>query len=550
MKSVLRKSWPKSIPEKLTYRLGEKPLHEYLMQNAVDYPDQASYVYYGNALTWKELNENTTCFAKYLQDIGVKKGDRIALFMQNSPQYIIGNYAIQMLGAIVVPLNPMYKESELEYSMNEVDIRGVIVGQELYNRLATIRDNLPSLKFVITTNYADFLSEQITLPLPDELKLEKQVFSDTFDMLEGINKSNPIKETAPIDIWEDTGLMVFTSGTTGRPKAALLSYGNALFKTAAAAQSYALSKNDTTLASAPLCHIAGMVMGLNIPVYSANECILLTRFEPEAAIKAIETYQVNKMYTIAPMNAAILHYPGIENRDLTSLKINMATSFGMSVDEQLAHALATLTDGCLLFEASYGLSETHTMDTMMPLDNIKYGTCGIAIYDTQFRIVDLITKEDLPPGKQGEIAIKSPGVFKGYLNRPDATDETLRHGWVFTGDIGTIDEEGYLYFEGRVKEMIKSSGFSVFPEDVEALLSDHPAVSQVAVIGVPHKEKGEVVKAFIVLASDYKDKPTEQEFIEWAKDKMAAYKYPREIEFLDSLPATASGKVLRRLLKE
>src|SRR5690606_8365415 len=182
--------------------------------------------------------------------------------------------------------------------------------------------------------------------------------------------------------------------------------------------------------------------------------------------------------------------------------------------------------------------------------NIKFGTCGIPTYETEIRIVDIETGEDLPPGKQGEIVIKSPGVFKGYFNRPDATAETLRNGWLYTGDIGEIDEDGYLRLHGRVKEMIKCSGFSVFPEDVEALLNEHEAILQSAVIGVPDKKRGESVKAFVVLKPEYKGKISESEIIEWSKQKMAAYKYPRYVEFRDSLPEAVSGKVLRRLLKE
>lgn len=344
--------------------------------------------------------------------------------------------------------------------------------------------------------------------------------------------------------------MVFTSGTTGRPKAAMLTFGNALFKTAAAAQGYLLKHEDQTLAVAPLSHIAGMLMGVNLPVYQSTSCILLTRFDPVAAIQAIERYRVNKMYTVAPMNAAILNETNVEDHDLTCLEMNFATSFGMAIDEPLAKAWGKLTNGCLLFEASYGLSETHTADTMMPMDKIKYGTCGIPTYQTDIRIVDTETGDDLPPGKQGEIAVKNPGVFKGYLNRPEATAATLRDGWVFTGDIGTLDDEGYLTFNGRAKEMIKASGYSVFPEDVEALMSDHEAIAQVAAIGVPDSKRGESVKAFIVLKPEYVEKITANDIIAWSKEHMAAYKYPREVSFVDQLPATSSGKVLRRLLKE
>ncbi|AXF55357.1 AMP-binding protein [Salicibibacter kimchii] len=536
--------------EPLDYRLGEKPLHEYLIQNANDHSNQTAYNFYGNEISWSQLVDDTRRLAKFLQNKGVAKGDKVALYMQNCPQYLLGHYAIQMLGATVVPLNPMYKASELEYFINEAEIMAMIAGDELYDQVDAIKAKTPSLQFVMTTAYTDYLSENRTLPLPDELKREKQKIDNTFDLVEYLVVTEPLDKIESIDLWEDVGLMVFTSGTTGRPKAAMLTFGNALFKTAAAAQGYQLKQKDRTMAMAPLSHIAGMLMGVNLPVYHSNSCILLTRFDPVAAIQAIDRYRVNKMYTVAPMNVAILNEAKEKDYDLSSLEINFATSFGMAVDEQLAKAWGKLTNGCLLFEASYGLSETHTADTMMPVDKIKYGTCGIPTYQTEIRIVDTETGEDLPPGKQGEIAVKNPGVFKGYLNRPEATAATLRDGWVFTGDIGTLDDEGYLTFNGRVKEMIKASGFSVFPEDVEALMSDHEAIAQVAAIGVPDSERGESVKAFIVLKPDYVGKITADEIITWSKGHMAAYKYPREVTFVDQLPATSSGKVLRRLLKE
>lgn len=549
MEGILRKSWPKAVPETLTYRLGEKPLHEYLLDNATQKPDHTGYIYYGHIITWSELADSSLRLAHFLKLKGIQKGDRVALFMQNSPQYLIGHYASQMLGAILVPLNPMYKESELDYFLNEAEVKAVISGQELYNQVENVREQTPSVEFLMTTNYADYLPSEATLPVPDDLKVEKES-NDHYDLVTSIQSTEPLEEAAEIDLWNDIALMVFTSGTTGRPKAAMLTYGNALFKTAATSQAYQVEEKDTTLATAPLCHIAGMVMGVNIPVYQSLACVLLTRFDLEAAIQSIESYKVNKLYTVAPMNAAILNYPGIEQRNLSSLELNFATSFGMQVDEKLANAWKQLTDGCVLLEAAYGLSETHTCDTFMPMDGVKFGSCGIATFDTEIRIVDLETGKDLPPGQQGEIAIKSPGVFKGYLNRPDATDETLRNGWVFTGDIGQLDQDGYLYFNGRVKEMIKSSGFSVFPEDVEALMSEHDAILQVACIGIPDPKRGESVKAFIVLKPEWQGKVSEEEIIQWAKNQMSAYKYPRQVEFIDQLPATSSGKVLRRLLKE
>lgn len=550
MKSILKNNWPINLPEELVYRLGEQPLHEYLANNAKEIPEETAYIYYGNNITWSELNEDVDKLAHFLKSKGVIKGDRIALYMQNCPQYLVGHYAIQKLGATVVPLNPMYKEAELDYLINEASVKAVILGQELYYRIESLRDKSTSLEFVISTNYADYLPEKPNTPLPDELKISKQRIMSAYDLAEILLSYSPIVETVEIDLWEDIGLLVFTSGTTGRPKAAMLTYGNALFKTASTVQVKGYNLETNTTAISPLCHIAGMLMGVNIPVYSRCKTVLFTRFDPEAVITTVEKYKINSWYTVATMNVAILNHPGIGKRDLTSLKTNFATSFGIPVNKQLAEKWAKLTDGCVLSESSYGLSETHTADTFMPLNKIKFGTCGIPTYDTEIRIVDFETDQDLPPGEQGEIAVKNPGVFKGYLNRPDATEKTLRDGWVFTGDIGLIDEDGYLHFKGRIKEMIKSSGYSVFPEDVEILMKDHDAILQVAAVGIPHKSKGEIIKTFIVLKPEYKGKVTEEEIIKWAREKMSAYKYPRDVVFRDSLPATSSGKVLRRLLKE
>ncbi len=546
----MRNFWPRNLQKKLVYRLGEKPLHDYLIDNGIEAPNETAYTFYGTKITWKELNESTDRLAQFLKNKGIKKNDRVALFMQNCPQYLIGHYAIQKLGVTVVPFNPMYKQSELKYLMNEAEVKGIILSQELYSEVDAIRKQVRSLELIVTTHYTDFIPTKPSLKLPDEFNTKKISFTDTYDLIEILASVSPLTEREKINLWEDVGLLVFTSGTTGRPKGAMITYGNALFKTAATVQANEIKQSAHFLAVAPFCHIAGMLLGVNIPIYSACKNVMLSRFEAETVISAIEKYKINNWYSVAPMNVEILNFPTIENRDLSSLKYNYGTSFGISIDKQLADEWNELTEGGLLFESSYGLSETHSADTFMPRDKIKFGSCGIATYNTEIKIIDPDSGKELPVGNQGEIVIKSPGVFKGYLNQPEATSETLRDGWLYTGDIGKVDEDGYVYFLGRIKEMIKSSGYSVFPEDVEALMKEHEAILQVATIGVPDKTRGETVKAFIVLKPDYVGKISEEEIINWAKDHIAAYKYPREIEFRQSLPATSSGKVLRRLLVE
>jgi long-chain acyl-CoA synthetase len=255
---------------------------------------------------------------------------------------------------------------------------------------------------------------------------------------------------------------------------------------------------------------------------------------------------VSWWYAMAPMLVSTMNEPGAERFDLSSLHTTMATSFGIKLTEELARRWSAFANDCLVYEAGYGLSETHTNDVLMPRDAVRWGTNGVPGRGVELKILDAEGRE-LPPGESGEIVVRSRGVFHGYWKRPDATAEVLRDGWVHTGDIGKMDDQGYLTFIGRVKEMIKVSGYSVFPEEVESILILHPSVRQVAVIGVPDADKGEVIKAFVVPQAKGIDA---DDLLRWARDNMSHYKVPRQLEFRESLPASGTGKVLRRLLKE
>lgn len=532
------------------YLDGEKPLHDYLFDHADKVPDQRAYVFYGTELTWAQMADGVRRLAAFLQQRGVGRGDRVALYMQNCPQYIMAHYAVQCLGAMVTPVNPQYKAAEVTYQLSNAEVCAMVVARELYPIVAGVRDQVLDLTTVVTTAYQDYLPEQPTLPVPKELLTDApDPGGDTFDLSAVLADTPPLREIPEADLWNGVGLMTFTSGTTGRPKGAMLSYGSSLFKMAASYQANPSKRDGIGLAVAPLCHIAGMNFGVYMPVYARRTAVILARFDPETVIQAFEKYRCDMWYSIAPMNRAILDHPGVDQRDLSSLELNPATSFGIPVTEKLAGQWKALT-GCQLHEAAYGLSETHTSDTFMPKERIKWGSCGLPVAGNDIRIVDVETGKPCGANESGEIVVRNPAVFKGYWKRDEATAETLRDGAVHTGDVGYFDEEGYLFFTGRIKEMIKCSGYSVFPEDVEALMLDHPAIAQSAAIGVPDDQRGETVKLFVVLKPGHQGKVTEQELIDWAKDHMAAYKYPRQIAFIDSLPATGAGKVLRRLLKD
>lgn len=541
--------WPPGLPREVIYRSGEKPIHEYLFDNARETPDQAAYIFFGRELTWQELGQSVRKLAAFLRDKGIGKGDRVGLYMQNCPQYPIAHYAIQMIGAIVSPLNPQYKDAEVEYQLGNAETRAVITGSDLLATVQRVQPRVPGLTVVVSTDYADYLPGQPTLEVPAFLEERYPIEDGAVNLLHILNEYQPLTDAEPVDLWDDVSLMTFTSGTTGRPKGAMLSFGSALYKAAASMMANEVGPDGSSLAVAPFCHIAGMNAGIYMPVYARRTTVILPRFDPEAVVRVFEVYRCDMWYGIAPMLRAILDMPGIEQRDLRCLRNNPVTSFGIPVTEQLANEWKALT-GCQIHEASFGLSETHTSDTFMPKSRIKWGSCGIPMPENEILVLDLDTDQPVPAGTSGQIVIRNRGVFKGYWKRPDATEETLKDGWVHTGDVGYFDEDGYLFFTGRIKEMIKCSGYSVFPEDVEALMLAHPAIRQCAAIGVPDEKRGETVKLVAVLHPEYKGQITGQELIDWARANMAAYKYPRIIEFRDQLPATGAGKVLRRLLKD
>jgi len=526
------------------YRQQEKPLHEYLRQHAREQPDKAAYIWYGAEISYAELDRLSDACAAMLQRAGVRKGDRVALFLQNCPQYVIAHFGIQKAGAIVAPCSPLFKEHELQYQVADLGAEVIIAADVLYPVIAKVLDST-ALRTVVLTGYADMLPASPAINLPADLAPAAGRPQGTLDLLAALRDAGR-PQAVPVDM-DDVGLMTYTSGTTGMPKGAMLTLRNALFKTAAAAGCNGIGRDDVLLAVAPMYHIAGMLLGLNVTIYTGASAVLLHRFDPVAVLQAIDRYRVTVWYSIAPMNVAVMQAPDAGRYDLRSLRMNPATSFGITLTQALAEQWHAFTGNCHTAEAAYGLSETHTCDTYMPRDAVRWGTQGVLAPGVECRIVNPDTGEQAAPGEMGEITLRSPGNFKGYWNKPEATAATLRDGWVHTGDMGKLDADGYLTFSGRFKEMIKVSGYSVFPEEVETILIRHPAVAQAAVIGLPDPAKGEVVKAFIVRKPGAQ--VSEQELIAWSREHMSPYKAPRSVAFLDALPATGTGKVLRRLLK-
>jgi len=547
MENIWMKHWQAGIPRTLSFENGKLPIHEYLRLRAKEIPEKTAIVFYGRQIPYRELDEASDRFAGYLQEQGVKKGDRIAVFMGNCPQYMIAHFGIQKAGAIVCPCSPLFKKTELAHELNDAGIEIIVAWDILMSVVKEVLDQT-ALRKVVLTNLNDYIPALPALPLPDIMKIPKQSIAGTDDFLEIVSEGAVRPQVAVIDMENDMGLFQYTGGTTGLPKGCMLSHYAALYKTASVCTITEMKNDDVCLVTMPIFHIAGMLAGMNSCIYAGATQVLLTLFDAKTAMLAISRYRTRFWYSAVPMNVAILSHPDAATHDLSCLKLCLTSSFGIQLTEEISQKWAAFTQGGLLIEGAYGLSETHTADTYMPRNRIKYGTTGIPGFGQEFKIVDLSDRAlEVPIGESGEIVLKNPGVFKGYWNQPEATRNTLVDGWVYTGDIGRFDEDGFLTLLGRKKEMIKVSGFSVFPEEVELILNQHPDVAQSAVIGVPDPKKGEVVKAFIVVRPGRS--LTEESLRQWARDNMSSYKCPAHVEFRDSLPTLGTGKLLRRVLK-
>ncbi|MCP4719857.1 MAG: AMP-binding protein [Desulfobacteraceae bacterium] len=549
MEKIWMKNWPLGISQAIDYIHGKIPIFEYLRFHARSHPEKVAINFYGLEITYAQLDKMSDSFAAYLTAKGVKKGDRVALYMQSCPQYIICQIGVHKMGGIVIPCGPMGKAWELEGLIAGTRARVIVCLDQLYPVVEEVR-NITGLETVVVTSLDDFLPEDPIIPLHESLQVAKRIFKNTDELTDILAAGNGAYTSPQISI-DDVCLLQFTSGTTGMPKGAMLTHANQLFKSACQAQVYKYEPDDVVLSAMPIYHIAGMLWGMTTSIYAGCTMVIQTRFDARAMATAISRLKCTKQYGTASMNTEILKLDDLDAYDLTSMKINPCTSFGIFLTEEIAEKWRKVTDGCVLIEAAYGLSESHTGDTFSPLDKPRVGSVGIPNYETDLKIVDFDdpTKE-LGVNEVGEITVKSPAVFKGYWERPEETSEALRDGRLYTGDMGKFDEDGYVYYLGRKKEMIKSSGYTIAPEEVEEFLMRHPAVVQAACIPVPDPKKGEVVKAFIVLNPEYQDNITDQDIIAWSREKMAAYKYPRFVEFRTELPAGSTGKLLRRILRD
>lgn len=525
-------------------QLGRDPIVQHLVYNAYKFRDKAAIIYYGTEITWMEFKKLVWRVAGGLQALGVKKGDRVYLGMQNCPQFLLSYFGAQSIGAVVVPGSPMFKSGELEYILNDSGAKVVIIEDGLYPIFESIREKVPSVEAVVVTSLAEYVPAEPSIPFPQGIVPENPSCQGAIQWNDFIN-AEPIKRLADLDL-EDLAQLQYTSGTTGHPKGAMLVHRNILWK--AVVYSYNKDKvDDIHLAALPLFHITGMACHMLGPVYEGGTIVIMARFDPLAALMAIDRYKVTNFVAITTMNIALINHPEVDNYDLSSWRCAWMGGAPLPTAVQQKY----LDRGILLAEG-YGMSETVATVCQTIPRWIKPGSIGFPFSGVDIRIVDPSDDtKDVPLGEEGELWIRDNSVAVGYWNRPEETAEAFPgDGWIKTGDIARIDEDGFVWLCGRLKELIKASGYSVFPAEVEEYLYKHPAIAECAVIGVPHDYRGEDVKAFVTLRPEWVGKITEDELVAWAREQMAVYKYPRTIEFRDSLPKSGTGKIMRKILRE
>ena len=512
--------------------------------------DRPALVFFGKKTSYRELFNATLSLAASLQEMGVEKGTRVALLLPNCPVYPMVYYALLKIGAIVVQLNPMYTSYELNQLLEDsgarlavtLDILGVKFQEALDQGL---------VDRIIVANMKDFLPFPLNLLFPlkvrKEPRLDQARYGDRLVDFSPLIKTSRTPRSVEIDPGEDVAVFQYTGGTTGLSKAAMLTHSNLVANTIQTrAWSYRSKEGrEVVMCVLPFFHVYGMTAGMNVGFYMGSTLILVPRFDVKEVVKLIGKYKVTMFPGVPTIYVAINQYAAQHKLDLSSVEV--CISGGAPLPVEVAQEFERITGGKVV--EGYGLSEASPVTHANPIwGKRKFGSIGIPFPDTDARIVDPETGEELPLGEVGELAVRGPQVMKGYWNRPEETAKALRNGWLHTGDMAKMDEEGYFYIVDRKKDMIISGGFNIYPREVEEVLYEHPKILEAAVIGVPHEYKGEAVKADIVLKKG--EVLSKEEVIAFCEERLAHYKVPKEVEFVSDLPKSMIGKVLRRELKE
>ncbi len=542
--------WPSHLAPHLT--IPATNLFYNAEVSAARYPDKPFIVFYDTPVTFAQFKDEAERVAGWLQQrCGVKAGDRVLLYMQNSPQWVLAYYGILRANAVVVPVNPMNLTDELAHYVEDSGATTAFVSQELYARIAphVSKGGGTGLQHLVVATYADYVRGEPSSPPPEFVSAPRQVEGPGVmhwaDVLEARCAPGPLTAGA-----DDLCVMPYTSGTTGKPKGCMHTHRSVMSTAVGGCNWFGSNQDAVQLSVLPFFHVTGMQGGMNSPLYNGSTIVVLPRWDRDVAARAIEHYRINGWQAISTMVVDFISNPRIDEYDLSSLA--WMRGGGATMPDAVVKKLRDLTG--VEFVEGYGMSETMAGTHINPPQRPKRQCLGIPVFDVDSRVIDPITLEELPPGESGELIMHAPQVMQGYWRNPEATREAFieRDGKRFlrTGDLVRRDEEGYYFITDRLKRMINASGFKVWPAEVEALMYRHPAIKEVCIIGTQDERRGETVKAYVVLDPKQVGTVSADEIIAWAHDNMAAYKAPRIVEFVETLPKSGSGKILWRKLQE
>jgi long-chain acyl-CoA synthetase len=566
--------------------IPDHPLAWLLDSTVSKYPSHTAFIYYGTKLSYAQFSSQANRFATALLRLGIEPGDRIAIALPNIPQYPIAYYGALRAGAVVVPTNPLYTGREMQHQLADSGARAMVMLDMFYPVVRAIREKT-SLEHIILTSPADYLPPLLSKLYPlstfltDRLSEARKQFAGRLhkmpersagrpeprlteeelrgdktlhlmhDLLEAHTKGGIEVYNLPTAArGDDLAVLQYTGGTTGLSKGAMLTHRN-LLANALQTRVWIVDARDgqeINLCVAPFFHSYGMTVGMNLSILSASTMVLLPQFKAKEVVSAIRRYHPTQFPGIPTMYLSIMHRAGNHAKALRSIKycISGASALPAKVRIDWEH----LTGGKLV--EGYGLSEASPVTHCNPLNgDVREGSIGLPFPGVDCAILDEKTGEPLPAGEKGEIAVAGPNIMRGYWNQPGETADIFLHGWMRTGDIGKMDEDGYFYVLDRSKDLIKASGFNIFPREVEEVLYHHPAVQEVAVVGVPHQYRVETVAAVIILKPGYQPtEETRQDILAYCKKELTPYKVPKIVEFRESLPRSLIGKVLKRELRE
>jgi long-chain acyl-CoA synthetase len=536
----LAKPWLKHydfwVPPVLNY--PRRPVYYMLQIAASQYTDRPAFHFFGNELSFWEIKQRVDRLATALHRLGIRKGDRVGILLQNCPQYSISFFAILRLGAIVTNINPAYTAHEIGRVAADSGMRAVITQDTLVDPVQSIQRQ-SKIEFVIATHVYEYSTD----PQTPQVRPNVLPFAELIAQVDV-----PELPDADIDPEHDVAVLQYTGGTTGTPKGAMLTHFNLfanVIQISVLGQYFNPRGEGKILFVLPYFHVYGLVVGQLLSFWQGWMQIPIPKYDVNLIIDSIRRHRPTYLPGVPTMFISLLNHPDIRNCGLEYVR-----SFNSGAAPLPLEVLAKFErlSGGILREG-YGLTEATCSCTSSPmLGPRKPGSIGVPSPGTEFRLVDLETGEnDVPAGEEGEVCVRGPQVMKGYWNQPEETARAIRDGWLYTGDIARMDEDGYFYIVQRKKDMINVGGFKVFPNEVEEVLFTHPAVVEAAAIGIPHSYRGEVVKAFVVLKPGAN--ASAEALIEHCRDKLAKFKLPAEVEFVESLPKSAVGKVLRRELR-